>query len=108
MTAEKYSDEWLRQLAVAKAERDRLDVVEDVLRDMLDAAADSQWRKDFRDCEAEQAKLSQYRAARDSVWADRDAAADRANEIQFGREFVERSRERRAERAQSRGIERSR
>jgi hypothetical protein len=108
MTADRYSDEWGRRLAAAKAERDQLDVVEDVLRDMLDAAAESQWRKDFRACEAEQAKLSHYRAARESVWADRDAAADRANEIEFGREFVERARERRAERAQSRGIERSR
>ncbi|MEV0363971.1 hypothetical protein [Nocardia fusca] len=108
MTAERYSDEWERQLAAAKAERDRLDVVEDVLRDMLDAAAESQWRKDFRDCRAEQAKLSQYRAARDSVWADRDAADDRANELEFGREFLERSRERRAAGAQARGIERSR
>ncbi|WP_280456765.1 hypothetical protein [Nocardia carnea] len=97
MTAEKYSDEWLRAVAAADREVDRLDLVDDVLFDMFHAATAVQSRKGYRDCSAEEAKYEHYRGVIDSVWEDRYAAMDRKTDVQFGREFTEAQQRRREE-----------
>ncbi|MFI2230925.1 hypothetical protein [Nocardia testacea] len=110
MTAEKYSDEWFRELAAADREVDRFDLVEDVLFDIFQAATEVQRQKGFRDCSAEDAKFNHYRGVIDSVWEDRDSAMDRKTDVQFGREFTEAQQKRREERRRERaaGRERSR
>lgn len=108
MTDERYSDEQ-QQLARARAERDRLELVQDVLWDMYFAASDSQARKGFAGpASFEDERHAHWRAANNSLRDELDAAKDREHELLFGSEFVERSRRLRAERRQARRIERSR
>ncbi|MFI5716073.1 hypothetical protein [Nocardia sp. NPDC051750] len=108
MTAARGSAEWSRAVDAARAERDRLWLVDGVLGDMFSAAMGSQLRKEFRDCSAERAKLDHFHAVRDSVQPELDTADDRVDELLVGPEYVEQQRRSRAEiRARGR-IERSR
>ncbi|WP_459549899.1 hypothetical protein [Nocardia sp. X0981] len=108
MTAEPGSDEWSRAVAAARAEQQRITVVDGVLSDMFIAALGSQLRKNFRDCSAEVAKLDHFHAVTESVQPELDLADDRVNGLLMGPEYVEQRRQRRAEiRARGR-VERSR
>lgn len=113
MTSTPGSDEWRGEVAAARAEQDRLDVVDGVLFDMWLAASKSRSRKGYAECEVEDTKSAHYEELREALRGEQTAAADRVYELVGGADFVEKirqGRERvRAEyRSKARGIERSR
>ncbi|WP_280359324.1 hypothetical protein [Nocardia otitidiscaviarum] len=75
--------------AAWEAEKNRLEFVQDILADMLDAALAVKDRKGHLHCEAENAKIRHWTTVRESVRADRNTAADHLYDLRYGRAFVE-------------------
>lgn len=82
-------------LEALRAERDRLDIVTDVLSDMFRAAGEVANGKGYRDCAAEDAKQAHWAQFRKPALAEYFAAADAYSAARFGTEFVEESRAKR-------------
>ncbi|QBS40405.1 hypothetical protein [Nocardia sp. CS682] len=107
------------ELALAKAEYDRISTVHEVLYDMSMAASDSLLAKGYGDCANEDAKHAHCDAFQPSVKEERAVAYDRMLVAKYGREVADQMRAQAAERSaalraeldrrvQARRIERSR
>lgn len=74
--------------AELQAEKERLEFVQDVLSDILDAACTVKDRKSHLHCEAENDKIQHWATVRESVIHDRDTAADALYDLRYGPKFV--------------------
>ncbi|MFD0000169.1 hypothetical protein [Nocardia sp. NPDC127526] len=74
------ADEIRRELAALDAERDRLNVVDGVLTDMLHAATQVAATKDYGNDEAEKNNLRHWDSTAGSVWADQSETWTRWHE----------------------------
>ncbi|WP_194819310.1 hypothetical protein [Nocardia sp. XZ_19_385] len=103
------------ELVALEAEKRRLNVVDSVLSDMLDAATDSRQAKDYQNCAGENEKLAHWDSVHIEVWAERKVVSNRALDVEWGKQKADEIRARTAARiteavrpAKRRGIERSR
>ncbi|MFF0633485.1 hypothetical protein ACFYTS_13400 [Nocardia sp. NPDC004151] len=74
--------------AELQAEKERLEVVQDMLSDILDAACTVKAGKSHLHCEAENDKIRHWATVHESVRRDRDAAADAYYDLRYGPKFV--------------------
>ncbi|MFE3758010.1 hypothetical protein ACFXO9_27210 [Nocardia tengchongensis] len=71
-----------------QAEKERLELVEDLLSDILTAAFTVKDGKSHLHCEAENDKIRHWATVHESVRRDRDAAADAYYDLRYGPKFV--------------------